>query len=139
MSRVLIVDDVPVLRRKLVRLARTLDGVETTEAASSQEAIDLIRTNDFDLVVTDLVMESNTEEDGRAVLREAKRANPDSPVIAVTSFGSPESSAETMKLGAYDYIERGSPDVNLGEVLPRTIAGALEHRAEMLKGRELRG
>ena len=137
MSRVLIVDDLSELRGRLVRFAKICEGVETTEAATSQEAIDLIRTNDFDVVVTDLVMESNTEEDGLAVLREAKRANPDTPVIAVTSFGTPESSAETLRLGAYDYIERNSPDVNLKEVLPRKIKEALQYRDEKLKKREL--
>ena len=82
-SRVLIVDDEPVVRRALQRILER-DGHRVTLAERGQEAIDLYaaRWRDLDVVVLDITM---PDIDGREVLRRMREVNPD--VRAVLSSG----------------------------------------------------
>ena len=83
------------------------------------------------MVVTDLLMETQSAADGLAVLTAAKR-RPFTQVIVVTSFGSPELSVESMRLGAFDYLERGTPGKDFREMLTSKIRLALDYRSAKL-------
>ena len=82
-TRVLIVDDEPVVRRALQRILER-DGHQVTLAERGQEAIDLYadRWRDLDVVVLDVMM---PDVDGREVLRRMREVNPD--VRAILSSG----------------------------------------------------
>jgi CheY-like chemotaxis protein len=82
-TRVLIVDDEPVVRRALQRILER-DGHQVTLAERGQEAIDLYadRWKDLDVVVLDVRM---PDVDGREVLRRMREVNPD--VRAILSSG----------------------------------------------------
>lgn len=102
MADVLLVDDEKSVRSTL-SICLKREGYQVEEAASGEEAVEKLKTQFFDLVVTDLKMRPM---DGLMVLREAKRINSLTEVVVMTAYGTVESGVEAMKLGAYDYIQK---------------------------------
>ena len=74
-----------------------------TTAANGQQALDLLRANHYDLVITDLMM---ANVDGIAVLQQAKTISLNIGVIILTGYGDVRSAVETLKLGADDYLQK---------------------------------
>jgi DNA-binding NtrC family response regulator len=130
MPKILVADNTPSLREAMEWAARG-EGREIVSAGSAEEAIRLINEHVFDLVVTDMSMESETA--GLEVLRAAKSRSALTQVIVVTAYGTPEASVETMRFGAFDYIERGSPGTDVQQMLRAKIDLALQYRDAKLK------
>ena len=88
-----------------IRLIATKNGeeIQVKTAESGSEALKLIQTKIFNLIITDLKMENI---DGIDVLKEAMNTDPAPEVIVVTGYSSVETAVETIKLGAYDYISK---------------------------------
>jgi len=99
-KQILVVDDSADARRGLL-LYLNAEKYEVQEAESGERAIELIKQNNYNLVLTDLKMQVI---DGLGVLKEVKNLHPQTEVIVMTAYGSAESAVEAMKLGAYDYI-----------------------------------
>lgn len=74
-----------------------------TTAANGGLAIELLRANHYDLVITDLIM---AEIDGIAVLKQAKNISENIGVIILTGYGNVRSAVETLKMGADDYLQK---------------------------------
>jgi DNA-binding NtrC family response regulator len=125
MARILVVDDESDLRGQL-KWAAEGTGRELFEADSAQQAIKLIQESDFDLIVTDLKME--TETAGLDVLKVAKEKDIFTQVIVITAYGTPAISVEAMRLGAFDYLERSAPGTEPLEMIRRKIPLALDYR-----------
>jgi ATP-dependent Lon protease len=100
--RVLVVDDEEIARKNLDHIL-TKEGHQVTTAATGMEALQLIRSAAFDLVLTDLKME---KVDGLQVLAGAKEQNPDVAVILITGYATVETAVRAMKQGASDYIAK---------------------------------
>jgi len=130
MAKILVVEDVPKQRDDL-QWACEGEGREVWTAGTAEEAMRLIVENEFDVVVTDLRME--TAEAGLDVLRAAKEKDVYTQVIMVTVYGTPEVSVSTMKLGAYDYIERNTPGVEFLATVQSKVSLALEVRRQLLQ------
>ncbi|MFT5727105.1 MAG: DNA-binding NarL/FixJ family response regulator [Desulforhopalus sp.] len=79
------------------------NNFKVTPATNGREAIELLRANHYDLVITDLKMD---KEDGLAVLKEAKKLYPETGVIILTGYADIGSAVETLKLGADDYLQK---------------------------------
>ncbi|MGH7314905.1 MAG: response regulator [Candidatus Rokuibacteriota bacterium] len=121
MAAILIVDDEPSARLTLGLLLRHR-GHLVREADSVSVAVSALRADAFDVVVTDLRMPDGL---GLEVLQAAKARCPDANVIVLTAHPGWESAKEAMRLGAFDYFEKGQePDG-----LFRRIDGALEEQA----------
>ena len=101
-ARVLVVDDEKSMR-DLLAISLEKQHFEVTVADGGETAIDTLRREAFDVVITDLRMPT---ADGLQVLRAAKEASSESVVIVITAVGSTETAVEAMKLGAYDYITK---------------------------------
>jgi len=100
--RVLVVDD-EVSMRDLLSITLRQAGYDVTLAEGGESAVDALKSDAFDLVITDLRMR---KLDGLGVLRAAKELSPSTVVVVVTAFASTETAVEAMKLGAYDYITK---------------------------------
>ena len=100
-GKILVVDDEESMRTTLSLLLKA-EGHEVVGAKSEREAIRRIRKESFDLVITDLRMESHVS--GIEVLKKVKRFSPQTEVVVATAFGSIKSAIEAIKLGAWDYI-----------------------------------
>jgi two-component system response regulator PilR (NtrC family) len=101
-ARVLVVDDERSMR-ELLAITLRQTGYDVALAESGESAIDAVKTDTFDLVITDLRMR---QVDGFDVLRAAKEFSPATLVLVMTAYASTETAVEAMKLGAYDYITK---------------------------------
>ena len=77
------------------------EGFEVLTANSGMEALEIQKTSDVDLVLTDMKMPSM---DGLELLEKIKARDPDCPVIMMTAYGSVDKAVEAMEKGAYSYI-----------------------------------
>jgi two-component system response regulator PilR (NtrC family) len=101
-EKILVVDDEPSLRDVLGIMLKKA-GYTTTLASDGEEAVSQVNKEIYDLVITDLKMPGIG---GMEVLKAVKSASPDTVVLVVTAFGSPDTAVEAMKLGAYDYLTK---------------------------------
>jgi DNA-binding NtrC family response regulator len=99
---VLIVDDETIVLKSCARiLTRARYTVQTCQ--TGQEALKCLRTERFDLVLTDLKM---PEMSGMEFLEQVMELEPDMIVIMMTGYSTVETAVEAMKLGAYDYVSK---------------------------------
>jgi len=127
MCKILLADDEPDVRGMIERrLTREGFKIETADsAASAKERI--AQANPFyDVIVADMVMED--EESGLNVLKAAFARNIFSEVIVLTAYGSVQNAVECMKRGAFDYLEKNIPGVDVMDLLVLKIYNAVEHR-----------
>jgi DNA-binding NtrC family response regulator len=101
-ASILVVDDEKDICKAL-NFILSKEGYAVKEAYNGELAIDLIKQENFDIVMTDIKME---KMDGFEVLRETQKISPVTSVIMMTSFGSVGSAVEAMKAGATDYITK---------------------------------
>ncbi len=102
LKRILVVDDEENTRIALTRLL-SREGYEVQTAANGLEALNALRRNPAELIITDLNM---PEMNGLAFLRELNREYPASNVIMITAFGEVESYLEALNLGAFEYLNK---------------------------------
>jgi len=102
MGKILVVDDKENMRNVL-HSAFAARGLDVDAAAGGEEAVQKLAATGYDVVVTDLKM---PRVDGMQVLREAKRACPETEVIVITAYGTIESAVEAMRLGAFDFVTK---------------------------------
>src|SRR5262247_2683384 len=121
MATILVVDDEYSARTTLALLLRHRGHV-VREADGVAAAIHELRAGAFDVIVTDLRMPDGV---GLDVLHTAKTQCPDANVILLTAYPAWESAKEAMRLGAFDYFEKGQEP----EGLFRRIDSALAEQA----------
>ena len=78
-------------------------NINVTTASSGQQAIQLLRRNDFDVAVVDLKM---TDMDGIEVLKIFKKMDPELAIIILTGHGSEQAAREGIEQGAFDYLTK---------------------------------
>lgn len=101
-KRVLAVDDEPNMRR-LIEITLRQAGYRPVIASNGKEALNILKTDGADIVISDLHM---PEMDGISLLKNMRESGIQIPVIIVTAHGEIQSAVEAMKLGAADYILR---------------------------------
>jgi DNA-binding NtrC family response regulator len=130
MATILLVDDEPSARGTMALLLRKR-GHRVIEAADVAASTKALADTAFEVVVTDLRM---PDGDGLDVLRAAKAHCPEADVILLTAYAGWESAKEAIRLGAFDYFEKGrEPD----ELLHR-IERAVEDKALRRENENLR-
>jgi DNA-binding NtrC family response regulator len=101
-KRLLVVDDEKDMRDLLAEYLSGL-GYEVTCAASGQESLQIYKQGNFDIILSDLVMEPMG---GLELLDNIRDINPDAIFIMITGYPSIKSSIEAIKKGANDYITK---------------------------------
>jgi two-component system, NtrC family, response regulator HydG len=130
MADILIVDDEPSARMTLALLLRKR-GHRVVQAEGVNMAAKVLAECAFDVVVTDLRM---PDGDGLEVLRTAKAHCPEVVVMLLTAYAGWESAKEAMRLGAYDYFEKGKePDEFLHRIEKALEEKGLRHENENLR------
>ena len=128
MAAILIVDDEPSARLTLGLLLRHR-GHRVREADSVTTATTALGAEDFDIVITDLRMPDGL---GLEVLQAAKARRSDADVILLTAHPGWESAREAMRLGAFDYFEKGQEPEGLFRRIDRALhERAFRHRTAM--------
>jgi len=116
-GHILLVEDRDSLRRMLEQ-ALAGEGYAVSAVASGEAAVERLDGEPFDLVLTDLKLPGAS---GLDVLAASRRAQPVTPVIVLTGYGTVATAVEAMKLGALDFLEK---PVELDDLF-RLAAGAV--------------
>jgi CheY-like chemotaxis protein len=126
-ARILAVDDEPVIldsfRKILVLAGYSVDTVE-----SGQEALSLVRKNDYDLVFTDLKMPGM---DGLDVVKAVHHLRPDVDVAVITGYGTIETAVSAMQYGAVDYVQKPFTEDELVDFAKRLLIRRQERRERL--------
>ncbi|RLD28623.1 MAG: sigma-54-dependent Fis family transcriptional regulator [Bacteroidetes bacterium] len=132
MSKILIIEDEAAIRRVLVKiLSEESDTYKVTEAEDGLAGIDLIKNEDYDLVLCDIKM---PKMDGVEVLEAAKKIKPEVPIVMISGHGDLDTAVNTMRLGAFDYISK-PPDLNR---LLNTVRIALDRKELVVENTRLK-
>ena len=123
-SKILVVEDEHAIRLALKGLLRR-EGHDVSLAEDGDMAVEKIREEDFDLVITDLAL--GRGKSGMDVLRAAKEARPETGVVMITAHGSEKIAVEAMKAGADDYVPKPFDNDELRVVVARSLE---RHRLE---------
>lgn len=124
MYNILIVDDDEQMRIALCASIKHM-GFNAMSAKNAKEALKYLKSQNFDVIISDLKM---PKIDGIEFLKKAKELK-DIPFIMITAVGSVESAVEAMKLGAFDFILK--PFSN--DTLKKIINLAISHRNTLTK------
>lgn len=121
MTRVLIADDHELVRRGLKHLlADELGPVKVGEAGTSQEAVELLIKQSWDVVLLDINMPGRS---GLDVLEEVKRLQPGTPVLVLSGFPEADYAVRALKLGASGYLTKQSASDELIAAVRKAMAG----------------
>ncbi|MBI5056248.1 MAG: sigma-54-dependent Fis family transcriptional regulator [Nitrospirae bacterium] len=101
-GKILVVDDEKSMR-EILEIFLKNEGYSVATADNGAAAIDAVKKDIYDLVITDMKM---PKAGGMEVLKNVKEISPETVVVIVTAFGTTESAVEAMKHGAYDYISK---------------------------------
>lgn len=106
-EKILIVDDEILMRNFLAETLKR-KSMEVFTAENGQKALELLKENVFDLVITDMKMPGMS---GIDVLKRIKELSPNTIVVVITAFGSIDNAVEAMRIGAFNYLLKPfSPD-----------------------------
>jgi two-component system, NtrC family, response regulator PilR len=101
--RILVVDDEPGMLEVCEDILRELPRTRVVTQQDAPRAAELLATESWDLLITDLAM---PVLDGIALLRVARQHDAELPVLVLTAFPSVDTAVESMKLGAADYLTK---------------------------------
>src|SRR5258706_7922079 len=120
-AQLLLVEDDNAMREMLESLFRQ-EGYVVSEAASASAALELVRTTDFDVVLSDIKMPGKS---GLELVGELRQLRPDMPVVLMTAFGSIDTAVDAMRAGAFGYTTKPFQP----EEVIRTVKRALDRRS----------
>lgn len=127
---ILIVDDEEIIRESLSFILKK-DGYRVQEAANGRAALELLKKDSFDLVITDLEM---PEMKGVELLEQLSHMSPETLVVIITAYGSIDTAIAALRMGAIDYILK---PVEFDELLVK-VRRLLASRRISLENRFLR-
>lgn len=130
-DKVVIVDDDEFMRDSLLETLADKPGITVAGYGLASEALDAIADGSASALLTDMRM---PEMDGMQLLQEAKRLDPQLPVVMMTAFATIETAVEAMKRGAFDYVMKPFK----AEEIELAIDRALQHRHLLTENELLR-
>lgn len=126
LTNVLVVDDEAAIRYSVSKTLQRV-GYQVAEAASGEEALDVMRRQTFDVVLTDIRMPGL---DGVELVRRIKDVDNDTIVVLMTAYPSLGTAVEALRLGAHDYLIKPSSSQDIRQCVARGV-----ERAHNLKRR----
>jgi two-component system, NtrC family, nitrogen regulation response regulator NtrX len=132
MPKILIIEDEAAIRRVLSKIiSEENDTYEVQEAEDGLAGMEMIKNEDYDLVLCDIKM---PKMDGVEVLEATKKIKPEVPMVMISGHGDLETAVNTMRLGAFDYISK-PPDLNR---LLNTVRIALDRTQLVTENKKLK-
>jgi CheY-like chemotaxis protein len=120
--RILVIDDEPAVRQVFARVLR-LAGYDVVLAENGDHGLQQFRSEDPDLVITDIVM---PEKNGIEVIREIRQASPETRIIAMSGggrVGDVDFLDMAARLGATEIIHKPFDPATLLDAVARCLAG----------------
>ena len=132
MSKILIIEDEAAIRRVLKKIiTEESDKYQVEEAEDGLTGIDMIKNNDYDLVLCDIKM---PKMDGVEVLEKTQKIKPEIPMLMISGHGDLDTAVQTMRMGAFDYISK-PPDLNR---LLNAVRNALDKKNLVVENKQLK-
>jgi DNA-binding NtrC family response regulator len=116
-SRIAVLDDEPRMV-DIIGMVLRREGHEVVPFTRAADALAALEKQPFDLLLTDLKMPGC---DGVEVLRQARAADPELPVILITAHASVPTAIEAMRAGAFDYVEKPFDNTELKTLVRRAL------------------
>lgn len=144
MSKLLIVDDELGMRQFLTHLFQR-EGHEVRVAASGGEALEMLKAEPADLIISDVRM---PDINGIELLRAVRETLPKAEVVMMTAFANVDTAREAFLLGAYDFVQKPFDNDLLKEVVARALKkislveekeALAEANKVLIKGQRARG
>jgi len=129
-ATLLLVDDEASNLESLVRIF-SREGLDVLAAPDGREALEILRKQRIDVLLTDLMMPGMTGVD---LLKAARAISPETEVILMTAYGTVETAVEAMKEGAYDFITKPLKRAHV----VRVVAKAIEKQSLLVENRALK-
>jgi two-component system alkaline phosphatase synthesis response regulator PhoP len=126
-THVLVVDDEAAIRYSVSKTLQRV-GYQVMEASSGEEALDIMKRQFFDVVLTDIRMPQGL--DGVELVRRIKDVDADTIVVLMTAYPSLATAVEALRLGAHDYLIKPSSSQDIRQCVSRGV-----ERARNLKRR----
>ena len=126
-SQILVVDDEEIARTNLEYILRK-EGHQVATAANGLEALEKVKAQEFDVILTDLKME---KMDGIQLLESVKQIAPHTEIVMVTGYATVSSAVDALKKGAAHYL---SKPIKLDE-LRATVREIIEKKRHMQMNR----
>jgi two-component system response regulator PilR (NtrC family) len=134
MPRILLIEDDPELREVMGSLFR-LEGYDYEAFPEGSEGLKRFQEIPADLVITDLKLPGLS---GIDVLTGIKEVDPETPVIIITAYGTPETAVEALKKGAFDYILKPFDVEELKLIIRKALESTSLKRENILLKQQLR-
>ncbi len=125
-GRVLVVDDEKNITFVIQAMLQK-QGFEVVPLNDPVEAVSLIDSEDFDLVITDLYMPGMT---GMQLLEHCRKKHARLPVVIITAFGTVEAAVSALKQGAFDFITKPFDQTELVNVVKKAVATSFQRQKE---------
>jgi len=122
MTRILIADDHKIVRDGLKRILAGSELEVAAEAASGDEALALVKANDFDVAMVDMSMPGLS---GIALVKRLKAEKPKLKVLVLSMHGENQYAARALKAGASGYLTKDSAADQLLGALRKIAAGGV--------------
>ena len=103
-SKILIIDDEPDICNQLCGLLNDI-GYSCDKAYTSEKGLEIFKKKKFSLVLLDIWL-NNSKFDGFQALEKLQRIDHNIPVIMISGHGNIETAVNSIKKGAYDFIEK---------------------------------
>ena len=130
MYTILVVDDTLFNRKLMLEVLETkIDNARYLQAEDGIEAIEIVKTNEVDLVILDLMMPN---KNGYEVLKELKN-NPlysDIPIIVNSSVTDMDSIKQTLEMGAVDYFTKPLTPEQMEVIIPLKVNNTLKYHEQ---------
>lgn len=131
LEKALVIDD-DIATLELMEYQLKAEKFEVKTASSGSKALELVNSDEFDIILTDLNL---PDINGIEMVKKCKEIAPDTEIIMITGFGSTEKAIEATKAGAFYYIEK---PVEFEEL--RVLIGkAIDRKKQAAEIEELRG
>lgn len=134
MARILIVDDEEIARLTLAEILR-LEGYEIEAVDNGEAAVDVLRSQPFDVMVLDLKMPGMG---GLEVLEQVVDSLPELKVVVLTAYGSKDSAIQAIRYRVHDYLEKPAEPERVLEAISSALTGR-QTDTEAFKGLAGRG
>ena len=136
MKRILIVDDEKDIRDN-IKAILTDEFYLSETAENSDQALDLIEQNQFDLIILDVWL-NNSKFDGMQLLNAIKRKRSETPIIIISGHGNIEMAVQAIKDGAHEFIEKPFNSERLLLSVSRSIEMAeIKYENQKLKEKDI--
>jgi DNA-binding NtrC family response regulator len=106
-------------------------GFKVDTAREMEEAEGLLKKTEYKVIIQDLRLGATRHPDGIEIIKMVHQRNPDTRIVVLTSYGSPEAEAEARRAGADAFLRKPKPLSQVAQVVQGLIESPRSSRASV--------